>query len=79
MKLKKLTAILFTAVTFLCVAAFSVSALDYTLSDATEIQKYLASLVTLTDKQLALADVDGDGYVSIQDATKIQRISAGLD
>ena len=49
------------------------------VADATEIQKYLASLVTLTDKQLALADVDGDGNVSIQDATKIQRISAGLD
>lgn len=49
------------------------------VADATEIQKYLASLVTFTEKQIALADVDGDGKVSIQDATTIQRISAGLD
>lgn len=49
------------------------------VTDATEIQKYLASLVTFTDNQIALADIDGDGKVSIQDATTIQRISAGLD
>ena len=49
------------------------------VADATEIQKYLASLVTFTDKQISLADIDGDGKISIQDATRIQRISAGLD
>ena len=74
MKLKKLTAILFTAVTFLCVAAFSVSALDYTLSDATEIQKHVAGLITLSVEEQKEYDFNGDGILTISDTTYLQKM-----
>lgn len=47
---------------------------DYslTVSDATEIQKWLAEFITFDEEQLALADVDGDGEITISDATMIQ-------
>jgi hypothetical protein len=46
--------------------------------DATELQKYLAGLITLTDEQLLLADTDADGSISIKDATEIQKYLAGI-
>lgn len=47
---------------------------DYTVNidDATEIQKSLAEIILFDDEQTALADVDGDGEVSISDATAVQ-------
>lgn len=78
MKFKKLTAILFTAVTFLCVAAFSVSALDYTLSDATEIQKHVAGLITLSDEKQKEYDFNGDGVLNVYDTTYLQKLLADL-
>ena len=42
------------------------------ITDATEIQRYLAEIVTFDGDQIALADVDGDGDVSISDATALQ-------
>ena len=50
------------------------------IGDATEIQYYLADLLTapLTDKQKKLADVDGDGKVTINDATMIQYYLADM-
>ena len=45
----------------------------------TEIQKYLAELVPFTDKQLALADTNGDGVVGIDDATHLQKYLAEID
>ncbi len=45
-----------------------------TISDATLIQKYLASLVTFWDDIVLLsADADRDGSVTIKDATAIQK------
>ncbi|WP_294466308.1 dockerin type I repeat-containing protein, partial [uncultured Ruminococcus sp.] len=46
--------------------------------DATEIQKYIAGLVTLSDSQLAAGDVNGDGNLTVTDATQIQKYIAGL-
>ena len=46
--------------------------------DATEIQKYLASLSNLSDNQIILADFNKDGIISIIDATEIQKYIAGL-
>ena len=40
--------------------------------DATLIQRYLAELDALNDRQLSLADVSGDNNVNIADATLIQ-------
>jgi hypothetical protein len=46
--------------------------------DATEIQKYIAGLVTLSDSQLAAGDVNGDGNLTVTDATQIQKYIVGL-
>lgn len=43
------------------------------IADATELQKHLVGLVTLSDEQLAVADTNGDGSVSVADATQIQK------
>ena len=44
----------------------------------TEIQKYIAELIELSDKQKAVADTNGDGVVNINDATQIQKYIAEL-
>lgn len=53
---------------------------DYSvdITDATEIQRYLAKHIKLTDFGLFAADVDDDNDVSILDATEIQRKLAQL-
>lgn len=48
------------------------------VKDATLVQKSIAGLVTLTDKQTFLADADLDTNVNIKDATYIQKQVAGL-
>lgn len=52
---------------------------EVNIKDATEIQKYIAGLITLEDDGRALADADGDGDVNIKDATAIQKHIAGMD
>lgn len=47
-----------------------------TISVATEIQKYLAEYIDLSDGQKVLADTNGDGSVTISDATEIQKYLA---
>lgn len=46
--------------------------------DATEIQKYLARLSSLSDGQLSVADANGDGNITILDVTEIQKYIAKL-
>lgn len=46
--------------------------------DATEIQKHLAKLVTLSDQQLKNANTDHNDTVNILDATQIQKYLAKL-
>ena len=43
------------------------------IRDVTEIQRHVASFITLEGSALLAADIDGDGDVDIQDATLIQR------
>ena len=47
--------------------------------DATNIQRYLASLTELTADDEKVADVDNDNYISVIDSTYIQRYLAGID
>jgi hypothetical protein len=47
-----------------------------TISDVTEVQRYLASIITDAELNTAAADVDGDGTVTIYDAVEIQRFLA---
>ena len=42
--------------------------------DATLVQKYILNLETLTEQQKRLADVNGDGKISIIDVTEIQKM-----
>lgn len=49
-----------------------------TIDDVTNIQKYIAYMIDLTDEQEILADVNGDGSVDIDDATLIQKTLAGI-
>lgn len=51
---------------------------NITITDATEIQKYLAGTADLSKKQIYTADADGDGKVTVLDATQIQKMLAGL-
>ena len=52
---------------------------EVNIKDATLIQKYTASLETLSSTALVLADVDSDTDVNIKDATAIQKYIAGMD
>ncbi|MBQ1977630.1 MAG: hypothetical protein II225_02665, partial [Ruminococcus sp.] len=48
------------------------------IKDATLIQKFLTSLVDLSDYQLCVADADNSGDVNVKDVTMIQKILAGV-
>ena len=52
---------------------------EVSVIDATQIQLYLASIITPTTQQRALSDVDCDGHLSIMDSTKILLQLAGID
>lgn len=43
-----------------------------TISDATEVQRYINNMCTFSSEQLIAADVDGDGEITIDDAMYIQ-------
>lgn len=47
---------------------------NISVTDATELQKSLASMTSLTDNQKNIADVNGDGEVNVKDVTAIQEI-----
>ncbi len=49
-----------------------------TVSDATLIQKSIASLAQLDGRQIAAAEITGDRVVSVTDATRIQKYLAGV-
>ena len=74
MKLKKLITIIISAVTLLCVAAVSVSAIGYTVINATEIQKHIAGLISLADDKQKEYDFNGDGILNIADTTYLQKM-----
>lgn len=52
---------------------------NFTVLDATCIQRYMAQLTRENGIDVENADADGDGHVSILDATRIQRLLAGLE
>ena len=52
---------------------------DVSISDATCIQKYCASLLELSSDQLSVADMNNDGKITVSDATCIQKILAGVE
>lgn len=48
------------------------------ISDATEIQKYLAGSVEFSEVRKLNADVNGDGSITVADATAIQKMIVGI-
>ena len=46
--------------------------------DATNVQKHMAKLISLSEKSLVLADADDNGKVNIKDATCIQKYIANI-
>ena len=46
---------------------------EVSITDATEIQKYLVQYVSLNEEQLKVSDTNGDGKVDIKDVTQIQK------
>lgn len=49
-----------------------------TIQDSTQIQKFIASEITLNAEQMIAADVDGDGRVTVKDSTSIQKYISGI-
>ena len=52
---------------------------EVSVLDATQIQMFVAGIVTPDDEQKAVSDVDNDGEISVLDATKIRMKLAGLE
>lgn len=48
------------------------------IDDVSDVQCYIASLISFTDKQAFLADADLDGDISVLDATLIQKYIVGI-
>ena len=48
------------------------------IKDASNIQKYMAKLMTFSEKNKALADTDVSGKINIKDATAIQKYVAKI-
>ena len=48
------------------------------IKDATEIQKHLAKLITLSDSAILAGDANEDGKLNVKDATEIQKHLANL-
>ena len=48
------------------------------ITDVTEIQKFVAGLVEFTDEQKEIAKVTGNNNITITDATEIQKFVAGI-
>ncbi len=49
------------------------------IKDVTQIQKYAAKIVELTDAEFVCADVNADSKVNVKDATAIQKFLAKID
>ena len=49
-----------------------------TVNDATLLSKYLAEMVTLTERQLLTADANKDNHINVNDVRRIQEIAMGM-
>lgn len=47
-------------------------------TDATQLSKYIVSLVEFDDTQIKLSDVNGDGSINVSDLIYTQKIIAGI-
>ena len=47
---------------------------EFTVMDATKVQKYVVGMIDLTDDEKFLYDTNGDNVLTVIDATNIQKI-----
>lgn len=57
------------------VSAATASKYEYSVTDSTQLQKYLVRLGDLTDIQKVLYDIDKNGELTITDATNLRNIA----
>ena len=50
---------------------------EFTVMDATKVQKYVVGMIDLTDDEKFLYDTNGDNVLTVIDATNIQKIIVG--
>jgi len=80
MNFKKTISVLICVIIALSIPCISVSAKEeYTITTATDIQKHLARLITLTEEKQAEYDFNNDGILNITDATVLRYRLAGID
>ena len=86
MKVKKIIAVMLAGV--LTAASFTVPATavtdsvnqkyEFTIEDATNVQKYIVGMMGLSDEEKVLYDMDNDNTLSIFDVSLIQKAVIGL-
>ena len=80
MNFKKIIPILICVFVFLSLPCISVSAKEeYTITTATDIQKHLANLITLTEEKQKEYDFNNDGILNIIDSTRLRYRLAGIE
>lgn len=52
---------------------------EITITDATEIQKYITKIITFSEEQMNLADINRDGSLDVSDSTYLQKYIVGID
>lgn len=74
--------IIFSLISVIGAGAFMLGDVDndgtLSISDATEIQKFIVETVDFNDDQILAADVDDSGYVDILDVSTIQKRLADI-
>ncbi len=80
MNFKKIISVLICVLIFFSLPCITVSAKEeYTITTATEIQKHLANLITLTDEKQQEYDFNKDGTLNIVDSTHLRYKLAGIE
>lgn len=63
-----------SALSMTAISASAATENNFTINDATKIQKHLVGMIQLSDDELARYDVNKDGAVTVNDVTAIQQI-----
>lgn len=80
MNFKRLASLIMSVLIFLSFPCITVSAKEeYTITTATDIQKHLAKLITLTEEKQREYDFNNDGILSIIDSTYLRYMLADIE
>ncbi len=80
MNFKKIISVLICVLISFSIPCVSVSAKEeYTITTATDIQKHLANLITLSEEKQKEYDFNNDGILNIVDSTRLRYKLAGIE